>query len=109
MGDIVTRRAVLAKKYEGSDQDYLLLTTTGKDLRTIPVRPQGTPKHRAGPEWEYVENPADMLLDLEPSLRCLDSEFHTDYHWQVPYELLPEGKTGYDHFYDIHPDLKESS
>lgn len=103
MGDLVECKCVLRKVApEGADRLYLAVPPD-LHLRIIPCRPKGTPKRGNGAEWEYEEK--DGRLHLTPSLRCLDTGFHTDYNWHCAYEVCAEGD-GYDRFYEFNPELK---
>ena len=102
MGDVVTCKCVLDKNVDSTREDYLAFLI-GKDWHYVPCHAKGTPK-RQTPGWEYEER--GDHLHLEPSLLDLHTGFHTDYHWNVAYEVKPGGVNAFDHFFAVNPGLK---
>lgn len=106
MGDIVHCRCVLKLNVDRTRDDSLFLCVPPDwKARIIPCRPKGQTRRTNGPEWEYEEK--DGRLHLTPSLLCTDTKFHTDFNWNVEYEICPANTSFYDHFYAINPGIEQ--
>lgn len=107
MGDIITCVCVLKKSKDRSRPDHLALGTKASEddsgYREIPCRPRGAKVDNEGKAiWDYEEK--DGRLHLTPSLLCLMTGFHTDYHWSVAYEVCPDHLDQMYRFTEINPE-----
>ena len=101
MGDIVTCKGLLVKSPDPSRPGQLWVACPKPDdIRMLPVRPLGEAQKGERPEWQYSERGG--RLHIQPSLLCTDSGFHTDFNWDIAYEVLPPGKDPYDYFHEIN-------
>ena len=101
MGDVVTGKCVLEKNVDPAREDYLAFLI-GKDWHYLPCYARGKPK-LGTPSWEYEER--EGRLYLTPSLLDTVTKFHTDYAWNVAYEVKPAGVNAFDFFFQINPEL----
>lgn len=117
MGDVIHVTCVLARgKFEGPfdvKADGLAFVNPAqrnKPWHWIACHEKGTPAipdigQVHCPQWEYEVK--GNRLYFTPSLLDKSDGFHTDYHWNVAFAELPEGRDPYDFFYEQNPGVRE--
>lgn len=111
-GDQVTCVAVLKlAKEPGANDSLFIAVEPDWKLRILPCRLKGEKRRRSdgGPEWEYkVIRPDFNLpgeLEVDPSVLCSDTEFHTGNPWRCKY-VTAKG-AAYKRFYKENPTIAE--
>jgi hypothetical protein len=107
MSDVVHCKCLLKKMSATLGVDLLYLVCPPDfNLRIIPCRPKGeAQRQEKRPEWQYQE--IGGRLNLQPSLRCLDTQFHTAFDWSVDYEVCPDGVSAYNRFFALNPSVRQ--